>query len=136
MAIFGVAMIAMICLFGADCVLTARDVFSRWATFSSRKRRMLLTQILGRALFVLGGLNFAVFWMMGVAIGGDALSGSVQNGHYYVATHGRFTEVSPALWNFSYYQALSLWVTSPGVMLTLLVDLYLGPIHLADDKGG
>ncbi len=52
-------------------------------------------EILGAVLFFTAWLNFAVFWLVAVLIGGDAISGNVQGNHYYVSSHGKLTEVSP-----------------------------------------
>ncbi len=58
-------------------------------------------------------LNFAVFWIVAVSIGGDAVSGKVESGHYFVSSHGRLTEVSPTVWHYSRIHTVSIWVTHP-----------------------
>ena len=40
-------------------------------------------------------LNFVAFFVIGIAIGGDALNGKVVDGPYYLYGHGKLNEVSP-----------------------------------------
>jgi hypothetical protein len=71
-----------------------------------------------RALYLIAGVchaNFLIFCVAAVAIGRDALNGKIVDGHFYLGSHERFTEVSQALWH-----ALSLIVTHPTGMLTAL----------------
>ena len=58
-------------------------------------------------------VNFLVFWIVAVSIGGDAFSGKVVNGHYFVSNHGRLTEVSPTVWRYSRIHTVSVWITHP-----------------------
>ncbi|HEY1683599.1 MAG TPA: hypothetical protein VGG19_02455 [Tepidisphaeraceae bacterium] len=74
--------------------------------------RKLLTK-LGAILFGIAWINFMVFWVVAVVIGGDALNGEVENGHYFVSSHGRLTEVSEKMWHFSRAQEISVWITHP-----------------------
>jgi hypothetical protein len=54
-----------------------------------------------------------------VAIGGDAYNGKIVGGdHFYVAEHGKFTEVSEAVYTYSLWHVRSLFVTHPLAMLT------------------
>jgi hypothetical protein len=69
--------------------------------------------IVGYTLFFVAIVNFTVFWVVGVWVGGDAISGKVQGGHYYVSSHGRLTEVSPRIWQYSRIHAMSVWITHP-----------------------
>jgi hypothetical protein len=60
-------------------------------------------------------LNFLLFCVIGVCIGGDALNGKTENGRYFLSMNGRITEVSRGLWLYSRYHAIStlvLWVTA------------------------
>ena len=45
---------------------------------------------------VVGFINFFWFFAESAALGGDALNGYARDGHYYVASHGSYTEVSEA----------------------------------------
>src|ERR1700744_5102614 len=58
-------------------------------------------------------LNFAAFFIMAVYLGGDAINGMIKDGHYYLGEHGRYTEVTEAVFNYSRHQAYSVFVTHP-----------------------
>jgi hypothetical protein len=70
-----------------------------------------------RSIFILGILNFVVFWIVAVAIGGDAVSGHRAGGHYYLANHGKLTEVSELVWRYSQAHVYSVWITHPMAIL-------------------
>ena len=63
--------------------------------------------------FLVGILNFAVFWIAAVYLGGDAVSGKVVDGHYFLSNHGHLTEVSRAVFTYSQYHVRSVFVTHP-----------------------
>lgn len=46
-------------------------------------------------------INFAVFFVLTMAIGGDALNGQIENGIHYVSSQGNETAVHPLLWYLS-----------------------------------
>lgn len=52
-------------------------------------------------------INFLAFSFVSEWIGGDALNGYVKNGHYYLCSHGWYTEVAASVWNYSYWHAIS-----------------------------
>jgi hypothetical protein len=56
-------------------------------------------------------VNFLVFFVMAIYLGGDALSGKIANGHYYLASHGRYTEVSAAVFTYSKWHTSSVILT-------------------------
>lgn len=66
----------------------------------------------------LGILNFVAFVIVAVAIGGDAVNGKAVGGHYYLASHGKLTEVSEAVYTYSLWHVRSVFVTHPLAMLT------------------
>ncbi len=66
----------------------------------------------GLILFAIGIVNFLAFFGISLAIGGDALSGAVVDGKYFLSTHGNQTEVSPAVWYFSYIHTISMFITT------------------------
>jgi hypothetical protein len=70
-------------------------------------------ELIGFGLLVVALINFTLFCIVGVCIGGDALSGKVEDGHYYVSSHGKLTEVSPNVWHYSRCHAISVWITHP-----------------------
>jgi hypothetical protein len=65
------------------------------------------------ALFVIGIANFLAFFVMAVYLGGDAVNGKVTADHFYLMSHGRYTEVSESIYRYSLWHARSVWVTHP-----------------------
>ena len=65
------------------------------------------------ALFALCLANFALFFVLAVYLGGDAVNGKIVGGHYFLMSHGRYTEVSAGIFNYSRWHAYSTWVTHP-----------------------
>jgi len=72
----------------------------------SRRARLIFIPV-----FILAGINFATFIIADICFGGDALNGYAKDGHYFLCSHGRYTEVSEVLWTYSYYHAISVFVT-------------------------
>jgi hypothetical protein len=60
-----------------------------------------------------GILNFALFAIIAICLGGDALNGRCENGRYFVSNHGKRTEVSEAVFTYSRIHASSVLVTHP-----------------------
>ena len=67
----------------------------------------------GYALFIIGFVNFAVFWIVAAIIGGDAVGNGPINGKYYVSSHGHQIEVSRSVYEYSWYHSRSIWITHP-----------------------
>ena len=63
-----------------------------------------------------GMLNFLAFAIVATCLGGDAVNGRSENGHYYFASHGTTTEVSEAVYNYSRIHVYSVWITHPLAM--------------------
>ena len=61
--------------------------------------------------------NFIVFVVVSMAIGGDAINGKVVDGHLFLASHGKLTEVSEAVFTYSWWHATSTLVTAPLAMV-------------------
>ncbi len=55
--------------------------------------------------FIIVGLNFLIFWLVAVWLGGDAGNGYSKDGHFFVCAHGACHEVSEAIWNYSYWHS-------------------------------
>ena len=70
------------------------------------------------AVCILCCLNFVVFFFVAIAIGGDAVNGKIVGGHFYLANHGKLTEVSEAVFTYSRWHVYSLIVTHPLAMLS------------------
>ena len=71
------------------------------------------TKTIAMTLFALAFVNFAVFFCVAAVIGGSADAGKIQNGRYYVANHGQYTEVSQGVWTYSSIHVRSIWFTHP-----------------------
>jgi hypothetical protein len=69
--------------------------------FSKRAKLVMLPSV------ILVAINFSIFVLGSLYLGGDALNGHVQSGHYYVCAHGSCTEVSSKIWLYSYWHALT-----------------------------
>lgn len=66
-----------------------------------------------KAFFYLGFVNFTVFVIMAIYLGGDAVNGTVYHGHYFLMSHGRYTEVSKKVFDYSKWHVYSVMVTHP-----------------------
>ncbi|HSI13831.1 MAG TPA: hypothetical protein VK961_17430 [Chthoniobacter sp.] len=64
-------------------------------------------------VFVVAVVNFVAFLIGAAKLGGDAVNGKIQDGRYYVADHGKLTEVSHAAFNYSRIHCYSIFVTHP-----------------------
>jgi hypothetical protein len=71
-----------------------------------------------RFIFYLGIANFAVFFILALYLGGDAINGSVIDGRYFLSSHGRLTEVTQGVFTYSQGHTRSLFVTHPLAMLS------------------
>ena len=56
---------------------------------------------------VLALLNFFTFVAVSQIFGGDALNGYIQMGKYFVRAHGSCVHVSPEIWQYSYWHAVT-----------------------------
>lgn len=81
---------------------------------AARVRRAL--PYLALIAVVVGFVNF--FWLLAesAALGGDALNGYASQGHYFVNSHGSYTEVSEASWTWSRVHSVSVFITHPLAM--------------------
>jgi hypothetical protein len=70
-------------------------------------------------------VNFLAFIIVAAFLGGDAVNGMMKDGHYYLAQHGRYTEVPRAVFDYSRHHVYSLIVTHPAGMAAAW---YLGRI--------
>ena len=61
--------------------------------------------------------NFAVFIVVALSIGGDAVNGFARSGHYFLDNKGHLSEVGPSLFLYSRWHVYSLLVTQPLGML-------------------
>ena len=74
--------------------------------------------IVGVVLFGIGAVNIAAFCTIGLIIGGDAWGTEVEDGRYYLSQHGQLTEVSRAVWIYSYVHVVATLLL--GVPITIV----------------
>jgi hypothetical protein len=72
---------------------------------------------------VVAAINLFVFIAGSLYLGGDALNGYHNSSGYFVCAHGSCTEVSEAIWTYSYWHAWS------ATALILLVFFELGVFY-------
>jgi hypothetical protein len=135
MWVLGILLLGAIVLYAYGCVIAARCVFSQWGALKARQRLHFVIVFVAVAVFVVGLANFAAFFTASVAIGGDALSGRVEAGRYYVSSHGQLTEVSPEVWAYSRWHAVITWATSVLATLAMAV-MVLSDRLLAREQPG
>lgn len=71
--------------------------------------------IVARRVFLLVWVEFLVFCGTSLLVGGNAMNGKVVGGQSYLGMNGRFTEVSPALFEtMQFFEALSLLLFAIG----------------------
>ena len=54
-------------------------------------------------------INFVSFLASTIYLGGDALSGKIENGHFFLSSHGRLTEVNEDVFEYSKCHGLSVF---------------------------
>jgi hypothetical protein len=97
------------------------------ARYDARRKsvRRLLPK-LRNALIAIGFLNFVLFIVGTLYLGGDAWSGKIEGGKYYVWGYHNgtkeYSEVSRAAFDYSRFHVYSVMVTWP---LMILAGLYL-----------
>lgn len=65
----------------------------------------------------LAGINFLVFWVVAVHVGGDALNGYTQGHHFFICAHGSCHEVSEQYWKYSYWHSI---LAGAGIFLVFI----------------
>ena len=86
----------------------------------SKLRRVVF--IAFSAVFIATVINFFVFIAVALYLGGDALSGKIENGRYYLNSHGHYTEVSARIYQYSNVHARTVAVSMP---LAILIGVFL-----------
>jgi hypothetical protein len=126
----GLPLIAGVILFATFGAVAGWQYTRGWPWLDWRQRLQMVINGVGFSLFALAMLNFALFWTMGVAIGGTA--DKVENGRFFIVSHGRHTEVSEEVWTFSYYHTRSIWITHPMGMLSIAAAFLSARLLKAD----
>jgi len=90
-----------------------------------RTRRLKIARL---AIIGAGLLNFFVFAAIAAYLGGDAVNGKIENGHYYlygVRTefgHKVYTEVTKRVFDYSRWHAYVMFSTWPLVMVAAFFE--------------
>jgi len=71
---------------------------------------------LAAVLSVLWIVNFVTYGVTAILLGGDAVNGHAEAGRYYLAMHGRLTEVSRPVFEFSRWYTYVLFAHSAVVL--------------------
>lgn len=95
-AIFLLFAIALLALSIADAVWFA---LIGWKQAQTRKELLLAVTAIAASI------NFFSFIVVDVLIGGDALSGKVEAGRYFLGQHGAYTQVSRSVFVYSAFHA-------------------------------
>jgi hypothetical protein len=100
------------------------SALSDWRSLTVGERSRLLVKLTGLAIFVATILNGFAFSSMSIYFGGSAHGGKVENGHHYVVSHGRFTEVTESV--FAYlriHETVSFWIGIPLGLVSIAIVL-------------
>jgi len=71
-----------------------------------------------QTIAVVGMLNFLVFVGVALLIGGDAVNGHQSDGRYFLANHGRYTEVSRDVFTYSRVHCYTIFCSWPLIVLS------------------
>ncbi len=69
----------------------------------------------------LGVMNFLLFIIFTLLLGGDGPNGKIEAGHYYLGSHGTYTEVMYPIYFFSRVQGILFFVSWPFVLVASLM---------------
>ena len=78
-------------------------------------------KIVGGILLVLGFWNFAAHAIISTQLGGSAQRGTAADGRFYLTSHGERTEVSEAVWRYSRFHSVSLFITHPLALIGIIL---------------
>lgn len=72
-------------------------------------------------IFIIGWLvNFLVFMAINLYLGGDALNGKIEDGHYFLGSHGKYTEVGYYTFIYSKIHTILFLITNFVLVLYLV----------------
>jgi len=71
-------------------------------------------------ILILCILNFIAFAVCSIIYGGSAGNGYIDGERYYFSDHGKVTEVSEQIWNYSSLHTKSLFITHPLAFILLI----------------
>jgi hypothetical protein len=90
-----------------------------------RNRTLRLASLLLKVVAGACVINFVVYLAGTLVLGGDALNqGSINDGHFYIKSHGRTKEVTEGLFEYSRWHASTLRITQP-IFITAFAGILL-----------
>lgn len=93
---------------------------------SLKKNRYQKLHDLCRRILAFALVNFSLFFIISLFIGGDAVNGQEEAGRYYLANHGTLTEVNYFVFMYSRIHVYSVFITHPLAMLAVIVYAITG----------
>lgn len=66
-------------------------------------------------------INFIVFAIIALILGGTASNSKIESGHYYLGDHGKFQEVPYVIFLYSQLHGLSLLISFPLSFVAFIV---------------
>ena len=99
------------------------DRFEEGGAGRFERRRVTVMSKATRILFVVTVLNFGVWGVVNCFIHGDAFNGKIQDGKYYVAAKGKYTEVTRSVYWYSYVHTWTNFVLFPATILSGLLGM-------------
>jgi hypothetical protein len=67
----------------------------------------------GNILIAVWIASLVVFVVVTIIIGGDAINGKTEGGHYYLYLQGHLNEVSSSIWHFDRTFTIFIMIVSP-----------------------
>ena len=86
--------------------------------------------IISTMLFALAIVNFIAFSTTSSRLGGSAMNGYAADGHYFVGSHGAYTEVSAETWQRNLLHGRSVGVTHTLAIASVLLTQFGLPLYL------
>jgi len=83
-----------------------------------------------------GIANFALFYAAVLWLGGDAFNGNAEGGRFLLGSHGKFVEVTRAVWIYSYAHVLANFVTFPLAFIAAAITGYRRLLSPRNDHYG
>lgn len=71
-----------------------------------------MIRLLRGVLGIVWVVDFTAYVAVAFVIGGDAINGKMDHGHYFLASHGKLTEVSQAVFTYSQWHTWILWLNT------------------------
>ena len=81
---------------------------------------------IGFALFLLGIINFIAFGALSFKLGGTAHAGKLEDGRFYLGNHGKYSEASEGVYNYSLWHGRSIMVTHPLAIVGAIILIGCG----------